>query len=39
MGFGTNGVDHRIKSYQDIVMNQKLIADLHGPNGAQDAVS
>lgn len=37
--FGKSSVDNRTDVYQDIVMNQKFIVDLHDPNNAQDAAT
>jgi len=39
MRIGKSADDVRTDVYQDIVMNQKFIADLHDPNMAQDAAT
>ncbi|EDO33835.1 predicted protein [Nematostella vectensis] len=37
--FGLSNVDNRVGVFQDIMMNQHYIADLHDPNSAQDAAT
>ena len=37
--FGKSSTDNRTDVYQDIMMNQKYIADLHDPNSPQDAAT
>ena len=37
--FGFSNLDNRIGVYQDIIMNQKYIANLHDPNSEKDAAN
>ena len=37
--FGKSSTDRRIELYQNIVMNEKYIVDLHDPAEAQDAAT
>src|SRR5688572_16615722 len=37
--FGKSSTDRRIELYQNIVMNEKYISDLHDPDEAQDAAT